>query len=392
MSRAGSGSGRGDRSGKQKTSKTAKISRFQHQGVEEEKCGSAEPSAAACDVQGVKGVAPMCWLLVIAFLSPRDASMLLNGVHKTIGLPKTAKNFTAKRLYRDLWGKPLPAGASLLNIYESYYRVNPEDSKALTRRKQLLWFVRASDKNKFFRIEPPVQQSELIYTRDLVLASGSRTLIDLIVELQPQWLTDIYNAFILPDYRSSTCPGLHYYDRRGPLDLRLIHWAAILNQVDDLRTLMRKKPSSLNDNGNLLGTPLVLAARYGHNAAVDALLKNPEVDVNLGVHCSPCYFAVRHGHLEVVRELLSSEHFVESFVGDKRISLLIAAIANHDLLMVKLLVNSGKVDVNHRMTNGQTAFSIAEMFKDRAIISELEKYRVATAASAKVPADSCLLM
>ncbi len=354
------------------------MSRPKCEGVEEEKCGSTEPPVDASPSKSVK-LPPMCWLQVVSHLPLRDASVFLNGVSKAVktGLPKTAERLTQQRLYPDLWNKPLDEGLSFRTIHEDVYQVKSGDPAELKRRKQLLSYVRLGERVKFFHAEPPLKQAELICIADLLPTpkTQKKRLIDLIIELQPQWLEDIYRQLILPSYSSPVCDDLTFYDRRGPLNLRLIHWAAILNQVGDLRVLMAKKPNSINDSDNQFGSPLWLAAKYGHYDAVVALLAHAEIDVNLTVkNANPCYIAVMHGHTRVVDRLLHCVDFKESYCGANRISMLVAAVLNADVGMINLLLSSGKVDVNYKMVDGQSALSVAEKKKDVLIISALRSH------------------
>ena len=96
------------------------------------------------------------------------------------------------------------------------------------------------------------------------------------------------------------------------------------------------------------GSPLIVAARSGHQAVVELLL-NRGADPNLAVpgDGNPLIMAAREGHTQIVQLLLDRGANIDQVVPDDENALIQASAEGH-LEVVKLLVGKG-ADVNARV-------------------------------------------
>ncbi|KAI9772157.1 MAG: hypothetical protein M1839_002528, partial [Geoglossum umbratile] len=174
------------------------------------------------------------------------------------------------------------------------------------------------------------------------------------------------------------------YSQRVPRQVTGVHIAAYFGLVKTIMGLLKK-----GDNPDLQDsyeqTPLLWAARNGHEAVVELLLAMRKVDVDSKNKYgqTPLSWAAESGH-EAVAELLLATGKVDVDSKDSnggRTPLSWAARNGHEA-MVKLLLATGRVDVDSKDSNGgQTPLSWAAESGHEAVVKLL-------LATGKVDVDS----
>ena len=118
--------------------------------------------------------------------------------------------------------------------------------------------------------------------------------------------------------------------------------SCIKGDVYKLRNLLKVRSIDIN-MATEWGTPLSLAAFYGHTAIARELLSIPAIDVNLGQWkgATPLFLAASHGHVDLVRLLLATRGINPNLgmLGEKTTPLIIAAYKGHEEV-VKILLRT----------------------------------------------------
>lgn len=136
-------------------------------------------------------------------------------------------------------------------------------------------------------------------------------------------------------------------DNRGPLS-----HASEKGHSDIIAMLLEKGDPTINDAGwKNLKTPLIYAAEAGHSNVVAALLTSRAIKIQQADHSehSALQYAARNGHLASVEELLKNENTDPNFktVGFGDTPLCLAALNGHEAI-VKLLMNRSDISINCR--------------------------------------------
>ena len=139
--------------------------------------------------------------------------------------------------------------------------------------------------------------------------------------------------------------------------------SCIKGDVYKLRNLLKVRSIDIN-MATRWGTPLSLAAFYGHTAIARELLSIPAIDVNLGQWkgATPLFLAASHRHVDLVRLLLATRGINPNLglLGEKTTPLITAAYKGHEEV-VKILLTASSVSINLRQADGATAlFAAAE--------------------------------
>ena len=119
------------------------------------------------------------------------------------------------------------------------------------------------------------------------------------------------------------------------------------------RYLGHVKPSQRNVDVNVsdeYGTLLGHAAYDGHAGIVEALLRRPDIDVNLGQHlaATPLFCAAQLGHAEVVKLLLDARGINVNLATSEGATPLYIAAQNGRVEVVRLLLAAPGINVNLR--------------------------------------------
>ncbi|KAI9666476.1 MAG: hypothetical protein M1821_004412 [Bathelium mastoideum] len=178
---------------------------------------------------------------------------------------------------------------------------------------------------------------------------------------------------------SSSAPRLVQRRRWIPTSLfRRAHDNASLlaaveqGDADLVQYLLQKgaKADLANDNGT---TPLLLAAKLGHEAIVRKLLETGEVTINSGFAniYSPLLVAAEKGHKAIVKQLFQTGkvNLDPRGLGDYKLLHIAAQDGLEDV--VKQLLETGIVDINHQGSDGCTLLYTAAKFGHAAVIKQL---------------------
>ena len=129
-----------------------------------------------------------------------------------------------------------------------------------------------------------------------------------------------------------------------------VHYAAYCGLKDILRLLLVNPTVDPDAKDSYLRTPLLWAAKNGHEAVVKLLQETGKVDINLknNFNQTPLSLAAENGHESVVKLLLETGKVdINSKNNFSQTPLSLAAENGHEAV-VKLLLETGKVDVNSK--------------------------------------------
>ncbi|EFR03973.1 sex-determining protein fem-1 [Nannizzia gypsea CBS 118893] len=178
--------------------------------------------------------------------------------------------------------------------------------------------------------------------------------------------------------------------------ISLVHILAQFNIIGPLRKILQHTKKYINIRDDYNQTPLLLAAEHGHEAVVKLLLtagkndttadnhirqslftwarsKYPfgsevvDVDATDNFSRTPLICAAESGHVAVVKLLLATGRVNINKTGyNSQTPLLCAAKCEH-VAVVKLLLETGKANINTKDEYGQTPLSYAAMYGHIAI-------------------------
>jgi ankyrin repeat protein len=197
--------------------------------------------------------------------------------------------------------------------------------------------------------------------------------------LEPTQLTGLHVAAYfgleqatngLLDSESDPDDAVDLKDRGGqtPLLLAAKHGHELV-----VKALLNTNQVNINSQNNLEATPLLLAAMNGHDAVVKLLLDTGLADVNAKNKDkdTPLLWAAMNGHDAVVKLLLDTGLAdVNAKNKDKDTPLLWAAMNGHDAV-VKLLLDTGLADVNAKDKDKNTPLLLAAMDGHDAVVKLL---------------------
>ena len=131
--------------------------------------------------------------------------------------------------------------------------------------------------------------------------------------------------------------------------------AAMHGHVDIMTILLQRPEIIINRQNNEGKNPLPYAAKNGHSEAVRLLVNIPGiVEEKLEENGEALYLAAENGHSEVVRLLVNIPWMVE----EQGKVAFISAIEEKHVKCVKILLSTGKIDVN-KPFRGETPLEIA---------------------------------
>ena len=140
-----------------------------------------------------------------------------------------------------------------------------------------------------------------------------------------------------------------------------LHDSIARGKLADIPSLLATTdPNAVNDNGD---TPLLLAARGNHLAAVKLLLALPATDPNLGVDgITPLHAAAAEGHADVVAALLAAPHVPVNVNAQDELldTALHVAVSGSRVAVVDALLEARGLDLSLRNADGQKAVDLAQ--------------------------------
>ncbi|KAK3935253.1 hypothetical protein QBC46DRAFT_462179 [Diplogelasinospora grovesii] len=163
------------------------------------------------------------------------------------------------------------------------------------------------------------------------------------------------------------------YSRASPRRMTGLHLAAYFGVEKAVNALLLTGKVDVNSKSNSGQTPLLYAAERGHEAVVKLLLDTGKVDINSKSNSgrTPLLYAAERGHEAVVKLLLDTGKVdIESKDDSGRTPLSWAAGSGHEAV-VKLLLDTGKVDVESKDESGQTPLSWAAESGHEAVVKLL---------------------
>ena len=121
------------------------------------------------------------------------------------------------------------------------------------------------------------------------------------------------------------------FDVKGQDGYTAFHFSCRYGHADIVRTLV-KHEANVNARTDSCDTPLTLAARYGHNNVVHALLSDSQClfDVKGKDGYTALHFSCRYGHADIVRTLVKHEANVNARTDSCDTPLTLAARFVHD--------------------------------------------------------------
>lgn len=183
--------------------------------------------------------------------------------------------------------------------------------------------------------------------------------------------------------------GRYSNSQEVPKNIKGLHLAAYFGSLAETQILLLESDTDLNDGRNR--TALLYAARNGHSAVVELLLKNganidwrdssletalfracigghaataaillennAQVDLDDGEGQTPLSFAAEFGHAAIVQLLLDNDAEIDEVTNYGKTPLLLAAEEGH-INIVQLLLANG-ADPYRRDMDGETALSRA---------------------------------
>lgn len=151
---------------------------------------------------------------------------------------------------------------------------------------------------------------------------------------------------------------------------------ALFNRASATRILLDWGGIPVNAVNRMGRTALAEAARNGHFEVVKTILENGGVDVNVEdvLGKTALYHAASYGHADIVKVLLRSTNIV-AVPDDGYYSPLSRAVEEGHAHLVKLFLDSRKVDVNWKDSDGRTALTWAAESGHEAITKILLEVR-----------------
>ena len=205
-------------------------------------------------------------------------------------------------------------------------------------------------------------------------------------------------------------------DAKGQDGYTALHYSCIYGHVDIVRTLVKHK-ANVNARIDSGDTPLILAARHGHDNVVYVLLSDPQclMDAKGQDGYTALHYSCRYGHVDIVRTLVKHKANVNARTDSGDTPLTLAASIKHDNVVhallsdsqclvdakdqdgytalhyscryghvdiVKTLVNH-KANVNARTGSGDTPLTLAAMNKHDNVVHALSDYNCEVLAKGK---------
>ena len=127
------------------------------------------------------------------------------------------------------------------------------------------------------------------------------------------------------------------------MEISDLHHEAKNGNVGEVEALLEQPDIQVNEEKEINGlsyTPLLIAAKYGHDKVVELLLKVDDIQVNLARKssgCTPLYMAAQNGHLEVVEKILQKYDIDVNKTKHEATPLMIAASNGHEKIVELLL-------------------------------------------------------
>lgn len=178
-------------------------------------------------------------------------------------------------------------------------------------------------------------------------------------------------AIRVPVAHMYSYPHDYEYFRSYIEDMKGLHLAAYFGLEETVRALVASHDPDAEDSHHR--TPLWYAAQNGHKAVVQLLLDTKMVDVNCKSwdDHTPLYEASENGHEAVVELLLKQAEIQADGYGSHGTPLSIAAERGH-VNIVKMLLGSDAVDINFRSSyRGRTPLSVAAELGRKAVVDLL---------------------
>ncbi len=185
------------------------------------------------------------------------------------------------------------------------------------------------------------------------------TIIDLIASMHGKvWLDQVYKNIVKPYYASVDALTAIEDDRQNA---SLLYWMAVCGQSAEMDRALRsfrgqvQLKLAIDHVTKSDDTALMAAARNGHRACVDLLLK-AKADVTK-CPVSPILIAARQGHKKIIDRFNADSYDLAVTNADKETALHMAAGGGHTGL-IKFFLDSG-FDVHATSDKGQTAIFVA---------------------------------
>lgn len=148
--------------------------------------------------------------------------------------------------------------------------------------------------------------------------------------------------------------GINRWSQRFPKQVTMLHVAASHGLVHLCRAILFSKiqdrKALVNAKDSYSRTPLALAARFGHDAVVEVLLEQDDIDVNYkSDDQTPLLVAAYRGHEMIVKMLLGRKDIeVDSTDENGYTALLYAAEKGHETIVKMLLDNNADINIQGR--------------------------------------------
>lgn len=208
---------------------------------------------------------------------------------------------------------------------------------ALKNNQVDVFEVMVSHEENIKRILPLAQQLQGLVkkTQQTTLQKQLQKFIDLQAELNASLLEGVRDKFYT-DAIEALSNGANPLcrDEHGNT---AAHFAAQNNDVEML-TLLRKYDTQMTSQNKNGYTPLMVAAKSGHTATVDLLLKAGNKDDIPGKHGTALQIAIRWGQLEVIQLILQNKQAIIKS-SPEGLGLLDIAVKFHQPTALDLLLN-----------------------------------------------------
>ncbi|RYP13074.1 hypothetical protein DL767_010947 [Monosporascus sp. MG133] len=117
-------------------------------------------------------------------------------------------------------------------------------------------------------------------------------------------------------------------------------------------------------------TPLITAARYGHGAIIERLLKkDPNISQKANDGCTALMIAARYGHEAIFEHLLKKDPNINQQDNDGWTALIYATRYGHEAIVERLLKKDP--NISQKNNDGYTALMIAARYGHEAIVEHL---------------------